>query len=80
MSENEALRVIAAKSVRSVDTIDGGDTVAVRMTTADGDGLCVLLPTDAMAEMLFLLAETLDTGTDGATPPARGPSRNRWIG
>lgn len=62
--DDEALHVVAATSVRAVETIDGGDAMAVRMTTAGGGELCVLLPTGAVGEMLFLLAEAVGAGHD----------------
>lgn len=59
MRESEPARVVAATSVRSVEVIDGGDTVAVRLAAAGEGETCILLPAAAVGSLLYLLAEAL---------------------
>ena len=79
MPETEDVDVVAMRSVRSVHLIDGGDTVAVRMETAGGGETCVLLPTGAVGDLLFLLAEAV-TAAPGGGPLPGGPRtiRGGW--
>ncbi len=70
VSENEHPYVQAATGVRSVEVIDGGDTLAVRLHTAAGGETCLLLPMGAVGDLLFQIAGALDVGTDQAHRPS----------
>ncbi|MGU3282493.1 hypothetical protein [Methylobacterium mesophilicum] len=52
--------VLAVAGLRSVEVIDGGDTVAVSLQTAGGDGVGLLLPLAVVSDLLSHLASALD--------------------
>lgn len=71
LSEIDLTNVLAATRVQSVEVIDGGDTLVVRLHVADGSETCVLLPMGAVGDLLFRIAETLIAGPEEASRIAR---------
>lgn len=67
MSDNKLPSVLAATQVRSVEVIDGGDTLAVRIHVTDGGETCLLLPVGVVGDLLAQLAVALDIDTDRAS-------------
>lgn len=59
---------IAVRTLTSIKLIDGGDTVDVRFTAADGRMIAVLIPQAVFAE--------LQTRGLGAPAPYNGPERH----
>lgn len=70
MSDSERPHVLAATGVRSVEVIDGGDTLAVRLCASDGSDTCLLLPMGAVGDLLSHLADGLDVGVDRTSRPS----------
>ncbi len=58
-------QVLAFAGLRSVEVIDGGDTVAVTLQAASGDSVSLLLPLAVVSDLLSQLAEALDHRFDG---------------
>lgn len=54
----------------SVETIDGGDTLAVRLRADGGNEVVVLLPIGVVGDLLFQLADTLIGTPDVASAVA----------
>lgn len=70
MSDSERPHVLAARQVQSVEFIDGGDTLAVRLRIADGGDTCLLLPIGAVGDLLSQLAAAIHVGPDRASRTA----------
>ena len=71
MPDSDAVKAVAATRVHSVEITDGGTTTAVSMTVAGGGEARLLLPTCAVGDLLFLLAEALASGHGGDPFKAR---------
>ncbi|MGU3469161.1 hypothetical protein ACLBXO_30385 [Methylobacterium sp. C33D] len=56
--------VLGAAAVRSVEIIDGGGTLAVRLRSPDDGELCLLLPIGVVGDLLFQLAEAVSLSLD----------------
>lgn len=63
-SYNEVPFVLGAAGVRSVEIIDGGDTLAVRMRSPDDSEFCVLLPIGVVGDLLFQIADVVSRSHD----------------
>ncbi|MBP1181800.1 hypothetical protein [Methylobacterium sp. PvR107] len=72
MRESEPVRVLAATSVRLVEVVDGGDTVAVSLRTAGGDDVERLLPPAVVSDLLSQLASALDRRFEDTDRPPPG--------
>jgi hypothetical protein len=48
---------LAVRALLDSEFIDGGDTVAVRFTAADGQGLAVLIPRRVFAELQAMIPD-----------------------
>lgn len=57
MSSEERMQVVSAVQVRGVELIDTGNTLALRLTNADGTGTAVLLPMATAADLIHQVAE-----------------------
>lgn len=63
--------VLAFAGLRSVEVIDGGDTVAVTLQAAGGDSVSLLLPLAVVSDLLSQLASALDHRfSDPDRPPS----------
>lgn len=60
MSEKVRPHVFAAVEVLGLTLIDGGDTVAARLRTADGGETAVLMPIGAGEDLARRIGEALD--------------------
>jgi hypothetical protein len=47
-----------------------------QMETAGGGATCIRLPTSAVGDLLFLLAEAVASAPGGGLPPGRPPPRS----
>ncbi|MGT2478895.1 hypothetical protein ACU4GR_08430 (plasmid) [Methylobacterium oryzae CBMB20] len=56
--------MLGAAGVRSVEIVDGGDTLAVRLRAPDDSEFCVLLPIGVVGDLLFQLADVLSLSYD----------------
>lgn len=63
-SDDRVPYVLGAAGVRSVEIVDGGDTLAVRLPTPDDSEFCVLLPIGVVGDLLFQLADVLSLSHD----------------
>ncbi len=50
--------------MRSVEIIDGGDTLAVRLRSPDDSEFCVLLPIGVVGDLLFQIADVVSRSHD----------------
>jgi hypothetical protein len=64
VSDNKPPKVLSAMRVRSVEVIDGGDTLAVRLRAPDDDEFCIVLPIGTVGDLLFQLAEVMNFNLD----------------
>lgn len=60
MSDTHIAQVLAGAGLRSVEVIDGGDTVAVSLRTAGGEGVGLLLPLAVVSDLISHLAGAFD--------------------
>lgn len=72
MSNTHIPQVLAVAGLRSVEIIDGGDTVAVSLQAAGGDGVGLLLPLAVVSDLLSQLASALDRRFDDLDLPPPG--------
>ena len=72
MSNTHIPQVLAVAGLRSVEIIDGGDTVAVSLQAAGGDGVGLLLPLAVVSDLLSQLASALDHRFDDLDLPPPG--------
>ncbi len=69
MPTEERPHVVSAVGVRSVELIDTGHTLAVRLTNADATETAMLLPLAAAAELIHQVAEAFAMRSAEATDP-----------
>ena len=72
MSNTHIPQVLAVAGLQSVEIIDGGDTVAVSLQAAGGDGVGLLLPLAVVSDLLSQLASALDRRFDDLDLPPPG--------
>jgi hypothetical protein len=72
LSNTHIPQVLAVAGLRSVEIIDGGDTVAVSLQAAGGDGVGLLLPLAVVSDLLSQLASALDHRFDDLDLPPTG--------
>lgn len=63
-SDDKVPYVLGAAGMRSVEIVDGGDTLAVRLRAPDDSEFCVLLPIGVVGDLLFQLADVLSLSHD----------------
>ncbi len=59
MKPTPPLQIVSAVQAHSAELIDGGDTLAVRMRTADGGEAALLIPAAAAIELVRMAASEL---------------------
>lgn len=57
MQTTSRLRIVSARRVFSVERIDAGDTIAVRVEGADGEEVAILAPIGPAVEMARRILE-----------------------
>ncbi|MBN4098400.1 MULTISPECIES: hypothetical protein [Methylobacterium] len=64
VSDSAVPYVLGAAAVRSVEVIDGGGTLAIRLRSPDDSEFCVLLPIGVVGDLLFQLADVMSVSLD----------------